>query len=56
MADTTPLAASGNMIDRASQRSDAAIQAGTEAAKTVALHRPVNQPGGVPALGYQASF
>ena len=32
------------------------IQAGTEAAKAVALHRPVNQPGGVPALGYQASF
>jgi hypothetical protein len=32
------------------------IQAGTEAAKAVALHRPVNQPGGVPALGCQASF
>ena len=32
------------------------IRAGAAAAKDVSLHRPVNQPGGVPALGYQASF
>jgi len=32
------------------------IQAGTAAAKEVALHRPVNQPGGNLALGFEASF